>query len=151
VTNNNGFQIGRLDLLAILIQLQPIITVHNQWLSKTRSIPLLDHEHLLFYWDEWRRKNHCSHTELPYECRIKNLSWTELTSRRTEYKSACLTVPLFFSVSSVATKRVSISWKRLISPSVFVIAKTCFSDRCLAIDYSVFQGLCHTRCNGYVF
>jgi hypothetical protein len=37
-TNNNGFWIARLDLLALLLQLQPIITAHNQWLSKTRSI-----------------------------------------------------------------------------------------------------------------
>jgi hypothetical protein len=33
----NGFRIGWLDLLPPL-QLQPI-TAHNQWLSKTRSIP----------------------------------------------------------------------------------------------------------------
>jgi hypothetical protein len=30
---------ARLDLLALLLQLQPIITAHNQWLSQTRSIP----------------------------------------------------------------------------------------------------------------
>jgi hypothetical protein len=39
VTNNNGFWIRRLDLLILLLQLQPIITAHNQWLSATRSIP----------------------------------------------------------------------------------------------------------------
>jgi hypothetical protein len=39
VTNNNGFWIGWLDLLALRLQLQSIITAHNQWLSKTRSIP----------------------------------------------------------------------------------------------------------------
>jgi hypothetical protein len=39
VTNNNGFWIGLLDSLALPLQLQPIITAHNQWLSKTRSIP----------------------------------------------------------------------------------------------------------------
>jgi hypothetical protein len=39
VTNNNGFWIRLLDLLALLLQLQPIITAHNQWLSQTRSIP----------------------------------------------------------------------------------------------------------------
>jgi hypothetical protein len=39
VTNNNRFWIGWLDLLALLLQLHPIITAHNQCLSKTRSIP----------------------------------------------------------------------------------------------------------------
>jgi hypothetical protein len=42
VTDNNGFWIGWLDLLALLLQLQnlqPITTAHNQWLPKTRSIP----------------------------------------------------------------------------------------------------------------
>jgi hypothetical protein len=39
MTNNNGFWIGWLDLLALLLQLQSIITAHNRWLPKTRSIP----------------------------------------------------------------------------------------------------------------
>jgi hypothetical protein len=30
VTNNNEFWIGQLDLLALLLQLQSIITAHNQ-------------------------------------------------------------------------------------------------------------------------
>jgi hypothetical protein len=38
VTNNNGFWIGWLNLLTLLLQLQLIITPHKQWLSKTRSI-----------------------------------------------------------------------------------------------------------------
>jgi hypothetical protein len=28
---------------------------------------LLDHKRLLFYCDQWRKTNHCSHIELPYE------------------------------------------------------------------------------------
>jgi hypothetical protein len=48
VTNNNEFWIGWLDLFALLLQLQLIITARNQWLSKTvRS--LLDYECLLFH------------------------------------------------------------------------------------------------------
>jgi hypothetical protein len=39
LTNNNGSWIGRLHLLAFLLQLQRIITAYNLWLSKTRSIP----------------------------------------------------------------------------------------------------------------
>jgi hypothetical protein len=39
VANNNGFWIGWLDLVALRLQLQPIITAHNWWLSKTHFIP----------------------------------------------------------------------------------------------------------------
>jgi hypothetical protein len=39
VTNNNRFSIGWLDILALLLKLQRIITAHNPWLYKTRSIP----------------------------------------------------------------------------------------------------------------
>jgi hypothetical protein len=38
VANNNWFWIGWFDLLALLLQLQSIITAHNQWLTNTRSI-----------------------------------------------------------------------------------------------------------------
>jgi hypothetical protein len=39
VTNNNGFWLGWLDLLALLLQLQLIVLASNQWVSKTRPIP----------------------------------------------------------------------------------------------------------------
>jgi hypothetical protein len=39
VTNNSRFWIGWLDLFCTALQLQSIIAAHNQWLSKTRSIP----------------------------------------------------------------------------------------------------------------
>jgi hypothetical protein len=39
VTNNNGFWIGWLGLLILLLQLKLIIAVRNRWLSKTPSIP----------------------------------------------------------------------------------------------------------------
>jgi hypothetical protein len=78
-------------------QLQSIMTAHNQWLSTTRSIP---------YWTTSVFSSIVTNSE-------RRISWTELTSRRTEYKSPCLTVPLLFPVSSVATKRVSIPWQRL--------------------------------------
>jgi hypothetical protein len=39
MSNNNGFWIGRLDLLALLVQLNSItITVHNRWLPQARSV-----------------------------------------------------------------------------------------------------------------
>jgi hypothetical protein len=37
VTNNNGFWIGWLYLLVLLLQL--LVTAHNRWLPKTHSIP----------------------------------------------------------------------------------------------------------------
>jgi hypothetical protein len=35
----NGFWIGWMHLLTLILQLQSITRVHDQWLSKTRSIP----------------------------------------------------------------------------------------------------------------
>jgi hypothetical protein len=50
VTNNNGFWIGRLDLLTLLLQLhfqlQSLITAHNRRLRKARSVLLVDYERL---------------------------------------------------------------------------------------------------------
>jgi hypothetical protein len=60
VTNNNGFWIGWLDLLAILLQLQPVITAHNQWLLTTSSIPYWTTSVFSFTVNEWRTKNICS-------------------------------------------------------------------------------------------
>jgi hypothetical protein len=39
MTKNSGLWIGWLALLALLLQLKPIITAHKQWLPKTRSVP----------------------------------------------------------------------------------------------------------------
>jgi hypothetical protein len=86
-------------LLALLLQLQPIITAHNPWMSKISSI--LNYEHLPFCvtdlvliyesvtslasvirWlalHSWTFNFHTA-AEL-------RLSWNELTSRRTECKS----------------------------------------------------------------
>jgi hypothetical protein len=102
------------------LQLQSIITVHNQWLSKTRSIP---------YWTtsvfrcDWLcsdlRIDHflnfrCPlvntpqpNTQLSYEWRMQNdgslsqMNWTNffITSERTEHKSQCLRVFLLFCFS----------------------------------------------------
>jgi hypothetical protein len=53
VTNNNGFWIGWLDLSALGLQLQSIITSQ-------------DYECLLFHCDEWRTKNSSSLFLLPW-------------------------------------------------------------------------------------
>jgi hypothetical protein len=58
------------------------------------------------------------------------LSWTELTSRRTEYRSPSQTVPLLLSVSSFATKRVfsyPLTSNGLFR--IFIAARTCVTER----------------------
>jgi hypothetical protein len=100
VTNNNGFWTRRLDLLALRLQLQPIITAPNQWLYTTVSIPYCTTG--VFSSDvtnDERRVPAHYIIELLYEFQMIELSWTELTSRRTDYKSPCLTVPLLVCFS----------------------------------------------------
>jgi hypothetical protein len=49
---NNGFWIGWLDLLVLFYnytQLQPLITAHNWWLPKARSVSFQDYKRLLFH------------------------------------------------------------------------------------------------------
>jgi hypothetical protein len=84
------------------------MTAHNQWLSKTRSIP-------------HRTTSVFSSTVTDEERRtfVHSFSWSELTSRRTEYRSLSRTVRLLLSL--------------------FVAAGTCLPNRCLAIDYSAFS------------
>jgi hypothetical protein len=65
VTNNNGFWIWKLDLLTLLYnytQLWQLIISDCLRLAYS----LLDHKRLLFHCDEWRKKNSCSHHELPW-------------------------------------------------------------------------------------
>jgi hypothetical protein len=104
VTNNNGLWIGWLDLLPHL-KSQSITTAHSQCLSKTCSIPYwttsvfssIVTDFFSFDCLEWRLPYEWI-IELPYECRMIELSWTELTSRRSEYTSLPRTVHviLFF-------------------------------------------------------
>jgi hypothetical protein len=56
VTNNIGFWSGRMDLLALLLQLhfklQSLITAHNRRLPRTHSVSFLDYERLPFQCSE---------------------------------------------------------------------------------------------------
>jgi hypothetical protein len=145
MTANNWFWIGWLDLLALLLQLQPTITAHNQWLFKTRSI---------LYWTTSVYSSTVTDLVLIYESvtssafvvcwltlhrwtlnfsrillwlnhwtplRMPNdwISWTELTSKRTEYKSPCLTVPLLFSLSMFIHFRGNVLTEPLLSNALF--------------------------------
>jgi hypothetical protein len=103
VTNNNGLWIGWLDLLIPSVQLQSIIAAHNQWSSKTHSIPYWTRS--VFHCD-WLGSDlrichffsfHCQLVNTPQmntelliyllnslttECRITahlQISWTELS------------------------------------------------------------------------
>jgi hypothetical protein len=99
VTNNNGFWIGWSALLPPSLQLQPITTAQNQWLSKTRSIP--DWPTSVFSstvtWlgsDLWIRHFFSFRgplvttpqlkTELSYECQMTELSFRNFESSRIE-------------------------------------------------------------------
>jgi hypothetical protein len=114
---NNGLWTGRLELLTLLLHSQPIITAHSQWL---RLAPFLTGPRASSLLRDWLgsdlRIGHffsfrCPlvstpqlNTRLPYDwtttlLRIPNeesfateLSWTELTSRRSEYRSPSPTV-----------------------------------------------------------
>jgi hypothetical protein len=78
---------------------------------------LLDYECLLFHLDEWRKKSPSQWIiELPYECRMIELSWTELASRRPEYRSPLRTVRVIL---------------------LFICHETCLSNGWLAMHYSV--------------
>jgi hypothetical protein len=133
VTNNNGFWIEWLNLLALLLQIQPTITAHNQWLSKTRSIP---------YWTASVFSFAVTDLVLIYESVTSSASivrwltlhsWTLNSLTNSEWlispelnylpgepnirKSPCLTVLLLFCF-------------------VFVSTGTCLPNRCQAMDYS---------------
>jgi hypothetical protein len=127
VTNNNRFWIGWLDLLALRLQLQSIITAHNRWLSQTRSIP---------YWTTSVFSSTVTNDERRITAHLP--SWTELTSRRNEYKSTCLTVLRFFCFSVFIRCKGNIITEPLPSDvhisCLFVAAGTCLASRRLAMD-----------------
>jgi hypothetical protein len=124
VTNNNGFCIGWSDLLALLLQLQPIMTAHNQWLSKTCSIPLLD-ECLLFHCDDWRMKN---------LLQLNSPDWTSFQTN--EYKSSP-TVHVLLCYWCFGYCHGNVFGELLASNRLlhlFVVMGTCSPSHCLEMD-----------------
>jgi hypothetical protein len=118
VTNNNGFLIGWLDLLPPL-QLQPIITAHNQWPSKTRSIsywttsvfsstltdlvPIyksVTSSTSVVRWLTLHSWTLNSLTNDEFRTTAHSQEWTELTL----FKSPCLTVPVILFFRSFVSK-----------------------------------------------
>jgi hypothetical protein len=89
----------------------------------------------LLNWTEL--SNGCSLTtqlRLPHESRMIKLSWTELTSKRTECNSPCLTVPLLFCSYPLQQERAY--WtgvQQWIIPCLFVAEGTYLLNRCLAM------------------
>jgi hypothetical protein len=116
--------------------LQSITTAHNQWLLTIHSTS---------YWTTSVFSSTLTNEEsLPIE-----ISWTELTSKRTEYKSPCLTVSLVFCSSVFIRCQVNVLSDLLLSngdPTVECVASImCLQKHCLAMVYSGFQALWHTR------
>jgi hypothetical protein len=113
VTNNNGFWIRWLDLLALLLQLKSLWAAHNQWLLKTRSVPywttsvfsstvtdlvliyeLVTSSASVVHWLTLYRWT-LDFSRMTYDWIIE-LSWTELNSR--------MTVPLWLTPSESETE-----------------------------------------------
>jgi hypothetical protein len=100
------------------LQLQSIITAHNQWLSKNRSIPYWTTSvfssavtDLVMIYESVTSSTATACEWLPYECRMTAHSRTELTSRRTQ-----ITISYSSSV-------ISLSWKHVLA------------SRCLSMDF----------------
>jgi hypothetical protein len=144
VTNNNGFWNWWLNLLALLLPLQSIMTAHNQWLPKNRSIP---------HWTRGVFSSTVTDLVLIYESVTSSASvvrwltlhsWTltfwillRLTnpnhewspfynSGRTEERAPPRTVRLLLFASSVAKKRVPISGQRFDFYQRIRCNETCF-------------------------
>jgi hypothetical protein len=90
VTNNNGFWIGWLNVLALLLQLRPTITAHNPWLRLALFLTGLRASSLLRDWlgsdlrvghffSFWRQRVNTPqlNTELSYECWMIGLPWNQ--------------------------------------------------------------------------
>jgi hypothetical protein len=130
VTNNSGFCIEWLDLLALLLQLQPIITAHNQWLPKTRSIP---------YWTT----SSFSSTVMNDDGRI-TYDWTELSFNNfeaneretTTFNSPCIT--LFYQLPRNVCQSVATLW--FVSPCPLPQERV-LPNRCEQWSYS--SQYCH--------
>jgi hypothetical protein len=132
------------------LQLDPTIIAQNRWLSQTRSISYWTKrvcsstvtDLVLIYesttssssvvgWltiNSWTlnslTKSEWRIIKAPYERITTELSWTEPTSRRTECRSPCLSVPLLFCFYPLPRKHV-------------------LASRWLELDYSWFQASCH--------
>jgi hypothetical protein len=63
------------------------------------------------------------------------LSWTELTSRRTEYRSPSPTVRVFLFYPLPREYVFGEQLSRNDLPRLFVVAGTCLASRCLATDF----------------
>jgi hypothetical protein len=107
--------------IAIKYNSSKSITFHNSLHS------LLDHERLFFHCDDLRTTNHCWHFEL-LERRLSDesfeteISWNELTSRRTITNGSII---LLLFILSVAMKRSSLL------PSNGGSAADCVTARCI--------------------
>jgi hypothetical protein len=122
VTNNNGFWIG---FTGTSLQLQSIVTAHNQWLSKTPSIP---------YWttsvfsstvtnDKRRIPDHSHESEsyVATDGQSASLSWNKapLWGLRPDFYY-CLTVAGLSMWGALSDERMGLSFTTAASPRLCI-------------------------------
>jgi hypothetical protein len=124
----NGFWIGWLHLLELLLQLQSMRTALNQWLLKTRSIPYWTTS--VFSSTDWLGSDLRIGHSFSFRRPLVNtpqlntqlsLEWTELFYN---FGTECHHVLKFPCYSLLLC--------------VFVATGTCLSNRCRAMDYSAY-------------
>jgi hypothetical protein len=132
VTKNNGFWIGWLDLLAVSLQLQSIITAQNQWLSKTCSIP---------YWTTSVFSSTVTDLVPIYES-VTSSTATALRMTRTELKNE-----LFF-ITSVEPNKSHYALQFLYYSLIPLPLKRVLVNLWLAMDFSSVrcENLCLASC-----
>jgi hypothetical protein len=132
VTNNNGFWIGRFDLLAFLLQLQPIITDHNQYcrrLAPYLTVLRLSSLPLWLNWF-WFTSRSLLLLRLPWTTTVLRMENAERRLPRMNWTSSVI---LLFCVDPLqrirAYRPVAQQWT---IPRLFVATGMCLPNRCLA-------------------
>jgi hypothetical protein len=130
------------------LQLQSIITAHNQWLSKTRSIPCWTTSVFCSAWLTWLSFTSRSLLQLPSSALANNPQLnTELLTLTTELRLTWTMSVWWINLrcshtfvdsvdeeSALRTKSVSMN------PHLH---RNVLASRCLAMYYSGFQASCH--------
>jgi hypothetical protein len=126
-----------LDLLALLLKLQPIITAHNQWPYDSLHT-LLDHERLLFHCDKWRTKNHLRLNSPELTC--EGITITNALLRRTEERPLPPTIPVGLSYSVFIRcyeTRVNPAATLWFLQACSSLRNALLASRCIAMDFCV--------------
>jgi hypothetical protein len=136
VTNNNGLWIKWLGLLALLLQLQSMITARNRWLCKTRSIPCWtksvfsytvtnDQRTIPSGWTEWRATTHLRTNPL-----LRVLTCPPVITSKKRTKTTTSNSKLSFCLIRYH-KNMATLW---LSPAYPLERKRVLASSCLATD-----------------